>query len=71
MIHKGVPSGTGSTHPDDIATVVDALRRIVDGRGLCSLCRRSDLDEDEWGIRVFTGEAVDGFAVAAPSGVRF
>jgi len=28
----------------------------------CVLCGRSGIDEDEWGIRVFTGEAVDGFA---------
>ena len=25
-------------------------------------CCRTDIDEDEWGIRDFTGEAVDGFA---------
>jgi hypothetical protein len=28
----------------------------------CVLCGRSDIDEDEWGIRVFNGKAVDGFA---------
>lgn len=31
-----------------------------DGEG-CVLCGRSDIDDDEWGLRVFTGSAVDGF----------
>ena len=28
----------------------------------CVLCGRSVIDEDEWGVRIFTGDAVDGFA---------
>lgn len=39
----------------------DRWARERDGED-CVLCGRSDIDEDEWGIRVFSGESVDGFA---------
>ena len=32
-----------------------------EGEG-CVLCGRSVIDEDEWGVRIFSGSAVDGFA---------
>lgn len=31
-----------------------------EGEG-CVLCGRSDIDDDEWGVRVFSGSVVDGF----------